>query len=122
MIHSMNENTRLDRLHSWLDYELSGGLLLLISFFFNFAFFVFLIIAILFTPFMLKILYQERKYGWILSFVLFVISPSLLLFYLFGDIPQLGVYNVFGGRQMLFSSVTIGLYVIYCYFLKISIR
>jgi hypothetical protein len=122
MIHPMDENSRLDRLYGWLDYELSGGLLLLISFFFNFAFFVFLIIAILFTPYMLKILYQERKYGWILSFVLFVMGPSLLLFYLFGDIPRLGVYNALAGQQMLFSSVTIGLYVIYCYCLKISIR
>lgn len=118
----MDQNSRLGRLHSWLDYELPGGVLLLISFFFSFAFFVFLIIAILFTPYLIKTLYQERMYGWILSFVLFVIGPTLLLFYLFGTIPQMGVYTILEGQQMLTSSIPIGLYVVYCYFLKVSLR
>jgi hypothetical protein len=39
-----------------------------------------MITSILFTPYMLHVLYNEKKYGWIIFFSIIVIFPTLLNF------------------------------------------
>lgn len=77
----------LVRLQWYLDLEISGSIMYMLSFFtMRFSgFFTFIIImlatiaALLFTPYMLYVLFLEKKRGWIILFVIIVIIPNALL-------------------------------------------
>jgi len=74
--------TRLDKLYQFLNYEIQSTflvLLLWIPFMFLFVIGSLILAAILFTPFMLFVLYKEERIGWIITFVLSVIFPLVLL-------------------------------------------
>jgi len=54
--------------------------------------------SILFTPYMLYVLYKEKKYGWIMFFSIIVIFPTLLSFSLINSelIKSLINYSILG--------------------------
>ena len=82
------EEDRLSRLHRWLTYEISGLTVGGIGFFGPYALVGGLRIwaAVLFTPYMLWRLFEARRYGWMIGFVLFVGFPALI-----GHLLHLGV-------------------------------
>ena len=78
------DSGRLQELHRWLTLEGSTCILGGTGFYFPMGI-VFLVLkwgAILFTPFMLWRLYQLRKTGWIIGFVVFVGTPLVASFFL----------------------------------------
>lgn len=68
----------LTRLSKYLNYQISTVGLFVLSFLsFGFIFLV-TIAAIIFTPFMLYVLYKENKNGWIVFFIILVVIPFIL--------------------------------------------
>ncbi|MCZ7602553.1 MAG: hypothetical protein C4543_05270 [Ignavibacteriales bacterium] len=71
-------NNNLTRLSKYLNYQISTVGLFVLSFLsFGFIFLV-TIAAIIFTPFMLYVLYKENKNGWIVFFIILVVIPFIL--------------------------------------------
>ncbi len=102
--------THLKKLQKWLNFELPGVILFGLSFFYNLAFTAFLIVASVFTPYLIYVLSIEKRYGWIIFFAVFVALPGILSYYLLSSI---------GG--MLAGAIPMALYLFYCYFLKLSL-
>ena len=74
------ENTqRLEKLYKYLNYEISSSILYVAIWFFMFLAPLLIIAAVVFTPYMLYVLYKEEKKGWIIFFVLTTILPIGLL-------------------------------------------
>jgi len=67
----------MKKLAYFLNYELSTTLLFFLSWL---GPIIAIISSIIFTPYMLHILYKEKKYGWIMFFAIIVIIPTLLNF------------------------------------------
>ncbi|NOX67485.1 MAG: hypothetical protein GXO85_17195 [Chlorobi bacterium] len=84
---------RLEKLYKYLNYEISSSILFVAGWFFALFIPILFLAAIIFTPFMLYVLYKESKNGWVISFVLLIIIPAILtaIFYpvlsMFGLIP-----------------------------------
>lgn len=108
----ISKDYNIRRLQQWLDIELSTSMLLLLSWFWNFTIFISAIAAIIFTPFMLKILFEERKFGWIFLFIIFVTLPILWLLF--------GGYN--SDYKFIFGLIVLGLFYFYCFVLRIVIK
>lgn len=102
--------TDFKKLQKWLNFELPGVVLFGLSFFYNFAFTAFLIVASVFTPYLIYVLSIEKCYGWIIFFAVFVALPGVLSYYFLSSI---------GG--MLAGAIPMALYLFYCYFLKLSL-
>ncbi len=69
---TVSRNYNLSKLHKWLDYELSGSTLLILSYFFTPAIILAVVAAIAFIPLLVKVLILERKYGWLLFLILLI--------------------------------------------------
>ncbi|NGP75715.1 hypothetical protein G3570_03670 [Balneolaceae bacterium YR4-1] len=115
----LEDNNRLLTLRKWLSFELPGSLLFAISFFYNIATTLFMIAVVVFTPYMLYVLAKEKRYGWIVFFMLFVALPGIASYYLFSWNGVLSTGSSGGG--MLAGAIPMALYLFYCYFLKLSI-
>lgn len=111
-VHS--DDKHLEKLSKWLNIELPGIVLFALSFFYNLAFYAFLIIALLFTPYLIYVLTMEKRFGWIVFFTLFVAIPGFLSYYFFTGNAAVGGY-------MLAGAIPMALYLFYCYLLKLSI-
>lgn len=111
---------RLQTLHKWLSYELSGVVLFGISFFYSAALTLLLIAALVFIPYMLYVLFAEERYGWILGFFITVAFPAVLSYYLFG-INMVVSTSFLAGGQLLGGYIAIAFLLAYCFVLKNSI-
>lgn len=108
----ISKDYNLRRLQKWLDVELSTSILIFLSFFANITIFLAAIAAVIFTPFMIKILFEERRFGWITFFVIVVLVP---LGYTF-----LGKQN--DSLNYIFQLVSLAIFYFYCFVLRISIK
>lgn len=54
-----------------LDYQLSSSLLMFLSAMWPILLLFAFVASMLFTPYMLNVLYKEKKYGWIISFFVY---------------------------------------------------
>ena len=100
------------RLQRWLDVELSTSMLMLVIIFWKFALMLMAAGAIVFSAIMLRVLYQERKFGWMASFLAVVVLPTAGIYA--GDIPN--------AIKTAIELVPLVLFYLYCFFLKLSIR
>lgn len=116
---SLQEGERLMTLRRWLNFELPGSVLFALSFFYSLAITVFLVAVTVFTPYMLYVLAMEKRYGWIIFFVLFVLLPGVASYYFFSW--SIGPGSGIAGSGMLAGTIPMALYLFYCYFLKLSI-
>jgi len=108
----INKNYDVNRLRRWLDYELSTSVLLLLSWFWGISIWLMTIAAILFTPFMLKILFQERRYGWIIFFLISVIIPTIGILFL----------EIDSTYKIVFKLIPLAFFYFYCFLLRLVIR
>ena len=107
----IEKNFNLRRLSYWLNYSLSSITLFWLSFFFNIALIIFSIAAIIFAPFMLKVLYEERKWGWIIFFIVIVVLPLATVFiFLF----KTNYFQAIGLIPLAF-------FYLYCFLLRLTI-
>ena len=78
--HTFESTAKLEKLYFILNYQVSSLTLYVGLYFFQMLFLVILIGAeILFTPFIIYVLVLEQKKGWIISFIIFVLLPSVLI-------------------------------------------
>ena len=112
MVENINQHNDLTRLKKYLNYELSSSTLFLLSF--MVALFIFLAsaAAVIFTPFMLNVLYKENRKGWILFFIIIVIIP-FILFIVLG-------FTIEFGRPLIL--ITLGLFYFYCFLLRFEVN
>ena len=108
----IDSNYNLRRLNQWLTYELSSIVLYALSWFVSFTIALMTIAAVIFTPIMLKILFQEGKYGWITFFVVIVIVPTIVLF-------ATGWHQLHGHTLAL---IPLASFYFYCFLLKFVVR
>lgn len=108
----ISKNYNVRRLQQWLGYEISTLLLMLLSWFWNIAIILMIIAAFLFTLFMLKILFEERRFGWIIFFFLFVIIPTCGFFFL----------EIDASYKFAIEMIPLALFYFYCFVLKLAIK
>jgi len=78
--HYFESTSKLEKLYFILNYQVSSLTLYGGLYFFPMLFLVILIGAeILFTPFIIYVLVLENKKGWIISFLILVLLPSVLI-------------------------------------------
>lgn len=104
-------NTNVKRLQKWLNYEVLGASTGFFILFYSWGYLVLIGAATIFIPILLKILYNEGRYGWIIFLFCFVVIPSTLVFF-FLDIEKLGI---------VLPGVPLALFILYCVLLKITI-
>jgi hypothetical protein len=107
-----SKNQNLKRLNYWLKYELSSSVLLLLSWLWGLAIFLATVAALIFTPFMIYILYKERKFGWLIFFFILVILPLIIItaFFLHSSYFMVMIY------------IPIVLFYFYCFLLRYTIE
>ncbi|HET56408.1 MAG TPA: hypothetical protein ENN33_14500 [Ignavibacteria bacterium] len=105
-------NTNLTRLSKYLNYEIAGSALFLISFFAGFLIFFLIAAAIVFTPFMIYVLHQENKNGWIVFFFILIVIPFIL-----STILHFSVTFFFPGHL-----IVLALFYLYCFLLRIEVN
>ncbi|MEW6196744.1 MAG: hypothetical protein AB1521_16480 [Bacteroidota bacterium] len=108
----VSKDYNIVRLQQFLDYELSTILLFILSWFWQFTLILIVIAAVIFTPFMLKVLFQERKFGWIIFFVLMVGVP-LATFQLMDLEPA---------YRFATNLIPLLLFYFYCFLLRLAVR
>jgi len=100
----------LERLSRILNYQLSTSVLL-IGYYFSPVLYLAIIAAVLFAPYMLFVLFREKRFGWITFFIILVLCPifiSLLFFY-------------HTEYFIIFMLIPLALFYFYCFLLKITI-
>lgn len=109
---NINKNYNIDRLQKWLDYELSTSVLYVISWFWGIAIFLMTIAAFIFTPLLIKVLLEEKKYGWMITFFVLIIIPTIGLF----------IININSEYKTIAGLVILALFYFYCFTLKMVIK
>jgi len=108
----ISKNYSVRRLQQWLDYELSTFILILFSWFVHIALLLMIIAAVIFTPFMLKVMFEERRFGWILFFFLMVILPAASIF----------IFNIGSTFKSVIELIPLALFYFYCFVLRLVIK
>lgn len=117
--HIFRPDPELDRLEHYLNYELSGGLLLAISFFYSAALYVLYPAALWVLVVMMRVLIRKRKFGWLAAFAIMVILPSLLIYITFTHTSF--VQSVHPLFVFAFPFVPLVLFILYSFFLRIKL-
>lgn len=106
----ISKDYNVRKLKKWLNYELSTSMLFFLNFAYGFSFILIILAAVIFTPFLLKTLYEEERFGWLIFFAIIVGLPlvSLLLF----------------ANSQWFSIavyIPIGTFYLYCFILRLAV-
>lgn len=109
---SFQSEYNLNKLSKVLNYQLSSILLFFLSFFVFIFIFLAALASVIFIPYMLYILFNEKKYGWIIFFALIVILPVFTILILWSSVPVL--------KLMLL--VIIGVFYFYCFILRVEVN
>jgi hypothetical protein len=104
-------DANLDRLQRWLSFELSAGVLFLLSFFYKLVLYIFAAVAFIFIPFLLYVLYQQKRIGWIILLVLAVIGPAIVI--TFGQVSNMWSF--------ILNYVIVAFFLFYCFALRLTI-
>jgi hypothetical protein len=101
----------LRRLRAILWFELSTAVLIIFNFFWALTLAIVIVAALLFTPYMLYVLFKEKHYGWISFFFFIFVLPYIILLLLF--------YNYILLTAWLLAPIPL----LYCYYfvLKYSV-
>ena len=109
---NIQKDYRLAKLQQFLDYEISGALLYIVSFFYGIAIYLVIIAAVLFTPYMLSVLFREKRFGWIIFFTVIVIIPLIMGF----------ILNIGNSAGSILKMISLAMFYIFCFILRMAIR
>jgi len=101
----------IENLRLWLTWELSASVLFALSFFRIAALYILGPVILLFIPILIGTLYLEKRFGWLLFFGLFVLIPSLLIYFVID----------FGSWSFALNFVPLGLFLFYCFLLRLTV-
>lgn len=108
-------NYNIDRLRKWLDFELSGLLLWILSIFaFKIWFYtlsVASVAALAIIPLLIYTLLEEKRYGWLISFLIFIAVPPFVVYLILDNAI----------RTYITSMICLGSFYFYCCFLRLAI-
>ena len=113
----ISENYELSKLQHWLDYGLSSSALLFLSYAYGFTLILALIAAIALFPLLIKVLINEKRYGWIIFFITSVIIPSLITYFLLDSVNWINRGTTF----FTAASVSLVFFYFYCGLLRLTI-
>ncbi len=99
----------LDRLATFLNYQLSASLFFFSSFIVRLFIFAAIIVGGVFIPYMIYVLLKEGRNGWIMFFNLMILPPLLL--------SIIFIPSYFPAALM----ISVGLFYCYCFFLRIAV-
>lgn len=99
----------IDRLASFLNYQISASLLFISSFVVWIFIIAALIVAGIFIPYMIYVLLKEGKNGWIFFFNLMILPPLI--------ISVIFLPSYFSSAVM----ISVGLFYCYCFFLRMAV-
>lgn len=100
------------RLRAILWFELSTGVLFILYSLGPLAIALIIIASLLFTPYMLYVLFKEKRYGWITIFFFMVVLPYIIILLIFYDFILLTAWLL----------VPVILFYFYCFLLKYSVE
>jgi len=113
----ISRNYNIAKLQKWLDYELSSSVLLIFWYFLGFGILGTIILAalfiaaILFIPLLLKVLWQERRIGWFVFFLIMVVGIPAAAYQMLEDTSA----------GFIAPLIAIGTFYFYCTTLKLTI-
>jgi hypothetical protein len=107
-IGSSEEDYLLEKLKYFLNYELSSSSLFFISFVYASTFVLAIIAAVVFTPFLIYVLYRNRKYLWLILFFALIVFPPLIIY----------LTNIKGMFLSVVLYIELGLFYFYCFVLR----
>ena len=105
----IDKDYTIRKLRRWLNFELSTTVLLFLQYS-GFTLILVVLAAIIFTPIMLKALYDEERFGWLIFFGIIVGIPLLAL-------PFFINTQWFG----IVAFVPLGSFYFYCFLLRLVI-
>ena len=105
-------SSHLDRLSYYLNWELSASTWYFLSFAYGFLLYAAVAAAVVFTPYMLYVLFIEKKTGWLIFFFIIVILPLILISIFFSGTIYFSVMKL----------VPLAFYFFYCFLLKVSAK
>jgi len=117
---SLSNRANLQGLKTVLNYQLSAGMLMLFTYILGplivtikpYFILLIIIVSILFIPYMLFVLSNARKYGWIFFFCLIVLLPLLTTFILMNN------SNLYYAILL----VLFGVFFFYCFLLRFAVN
>jgi len=105
------ELARLQKLAAVLKYELPAFVIIILMYIGNILAILITAAVILIVPFLTKIFVQEKKYGWLISYYLFIILPFIL-----------GFINIIDMKIMAYLNyLSLLSFIIYFFLLKLVI-
>ncbi len=107
----IDKNYNVKKLKRWLNYSLSSSTLYLLSWLWHFTLILLFGAAIMFVPFMIKILFEEKRIGWILFFIIIVLIPSILIYLFYKSSIYFRILEL----------IPLAMYYFYCFLLRITI-
>ena len=108
-IHNYESVSRLGLI---LNYELASSALLFLSYVSGIFLTLAIVAAILFAPYLLYVLFTEKRFGWIVSFIIIVLFPIIISF-------LLGITEEYFSIILI---VTLALFYFYCFVIRMSVR
>jgi hypothetical protein len=108
----INDIVEVRRFRAILFFELSTSAAFILQSFWPVNLYIIIIAATLFTPYMIYVLFKERKYGWIILFFLVIVMPYPVLYLIIGD------YILLPGWMLL----PIIPFYFYCFIIKFSVE
>lgn len=106
----VNDIVELRRFRTILYFELSTAVIFILNFW-PINLYVIVGASILFTPYMLYVLFKERKYGWIVIFILMVVLPYPVIYLIIGEYILLTAW-------LLLPVIP---FYLYCFLIKFSV-
>lgn len=101
----------IENLRLWLTWELSASSLFFLSFFRIAALYLLGPIILLFLPVLIGTLFLEKRYGWLIFLALFVLTPSILIYFIIDS----------GTWYFALQFFPFGLFIFYCFLLRLTI-
>lgn len=102
---------RLVRLKSYLNYEISSSVLLILWFVQGIGFYLMILAALVLLPLMIKVLFEQKKTGWLIFLSIIVLGSILLRLLRFTN-PVV---------MMIITILPLIVFYFYCFALKWSI-
>lgn len=109
---SNSKSDHLSNLSYILNFEISTLGLWGLSFFYAFLYGLVIIAAVLFTPYLLFVLFKEKRHGWITFFILLVLLPLFLVLLFTDDSMYTGIA----------FNIVLAFFFLYCFLLKFSVK
>jgi len=107
-----SERYNLEKMSRYLNYELSTAVFYFLSYAWGFTLLLAIIAATLFTPFLLFVLFKEKKIAWLISFFISVIIPLIICI----------ILGVIYGHLAAFILVPLGFFYLFCFVFKYSVN